>query len=150
MLPPPSQAAHLKIQKYETWMYDAFSRSYKALRSDGRFVVVFAHKNPEAWGTLVAAIIRAGFVVRSSWPIQTEMTNRGRAQSSAALASSVWLVCSKRLLLGKPGWDNVVFQRMRESISIQLRTFWDAGIRGPDFVWAATGPALESYSEHPV
>ncbi len=27
---------------------------------------------------------------------------------------------------------------------------WDAGIRGPDFVWAATGPALEVYSQHPV
>ena len=29
-------------------------------------------------------------------------------------------------------------------------SFWDAGIRGPDFVWAATGPALEAYSKHPV
>ena len=28
--------------------------------------------------------------------------------------------------------------------------FWDANIRGPDFVWAATGPALEAYSRHPV
>ena len=27
---------------------------------------------------------------------------------------------------------------------------WDAGIRGPDFVWAATGPAMEAYSKHPV
>jgi hypothetical protein len=31
-----------------------------------------------------------------------------------------------------------------------LREFWDAGIRGPDFVWAATGPAMEAYSKHPV
>ena len=31
-----------------------------------------------------------------------------------------------------------------------MREFWDAGIRGPDFVWAATGPALEVYSKHPV
>ncbi|MDG2571268.1 hypothetical protein P7L87_27325 [Vibrio parahaemolyticus] len=31
-----------------------------------------------------------------------------------------------------------------------MRRFWDAGIRGPDFVWAATGPALEAYSRHPV
>ena len=32
----------------------------------------------------------------------------------------------------------------------KLREFWDAGIRGPDFVWAATGPAMEAYSKHPV
>lgn len=31
-----------------------------------------------------------------------------------------------------------------------MHRFWDAGIRGPDFVWAATGPALEAYSRHPV
>jgi hypothetical protein len=39
---------------------------------------------------------------------------------------------------------------MRSKIYDRLRTFWDAGIRGPDFVWAATGPALEAYSKHPV
>jgi hypothetical protein len=39
---------------------------------------------------------------------------------------------------------------MRRNIRERLREFWDAGIRGPDFVWAATGPALEAYSKHPV
>jgi len=39
---------------------------------------------------------------------------------------------------------------MRRNIREKLREFWDAGIRGPDFVWAATGPALEAYSKHPV
>ena len=39
---------------------------------------------------------------------------------------------------------------MRERIHTQLRAFWDAGIRGPDFVWAATGPALEALSKYPV
>jgi len=39
---------------------------------------------------------------------------------------------------------------MRENIYRCLRDFWDAGIRGPDFVWAATGPALEAYSKHPA
>jgi hypothetical protein len=39
---------------------------------------------------------------------------------------------------------------MRDRIHTQLRAFWDAGIRGPDFVWAATGPALEAYSKYPV
>ena len=39
---------------------------------------------------------------------------------------------------------------MRENITRQLHDFWDAGIRGPDFVWAATGPALEAFSKHPA
>jgi hypothetical protein len=32
----------------------------------------------------------------------------------------------------------------------RLHEYWDAGIKGADFVWAATGPALEAYSKHPV
>ena len=120
------------------------------LSAKGRCVVVFAHKHPDAWETLVAAIIRAGFVVDGSWPIQTEMGNRTRAMASAALASSVWLVCKKRPETARPGWDNKVLDEMRANIALRLRDFWDAGIRGPDFVWAATGPAMEAYSKHPV
>ena len=119
------------------------------MRPDGRLVVVFANKQPEAWETLVAALIRAGFVVDGSWPIQTEMGTRHRARDSAALSSSVWIVCKKRSN-ARPGWDNVVLDEMRENITQQLRDFWDAGIRGPDFVWAATGPALEAFSKYPV
>jgi putative DNA methylase len=78
------------------------------------------------------------------------MGNRTRALSSAALASSVWLVCRKRPEAARPGWDNRVLEEMRENIYTRLREYWDAGIRGPDFVWAATGPALEACSKHPV
>jgi len=73
-----------------------------------------------------------------------------RANSSAALSFSVWLVCKKRPESARPGWDNRVLEDMRTNIRGKLREFWDAGIRGPDFVWAATGPAMEAYSKHPV
>lgn len=135
---------------YEDGMARVFQNCYAALNPDGRLVLVFAHKHPDAWETLVSALIRAGFVVDASWPIQTEMGNRTRALSSAALASSVWLVCKKQAETAKPGWDNRVLEEMRANIVQQLHRFWDEGIRGPDFVWAATGPALEAYSKHPI
>jgi hypothetical protein len=37
---------------------------------------------------------------------------------------------------------------MQERVTERLRYFWDVGISGPDFVWAAVGPALESYSAY--
>jgi putative DNA methylase len=37
---------------------------------------------------------------------------------------------------------------MQERITERLRYFWDQGISGPDFMWAAVGPALESYSTY--
>ena len=132
---------------YEAGMTRAFQRCREALRDDGRLVVVFANKQPTAWETLAEALIRAGFVVTGSWPIQTEMINK--VAGGARLASSVWLVCKKRVAT-RPGWDSSVLEEMRENITEKLRDFWDAGIRGPDFVWAATGPALEAFSKYPV
>ena len=136
-------------QNYEDGMARAFQACHAGLQPDGRLVVVFANKHPDAWETLVTALIRAGFVVDGSWPIQTEMGNRNRAIASSALASSVWLVCKKRPP-GRAGWDNAVLEEMRKNVTQKLRDFWDAGIRGPDFVWAATGPALEAFSKHPA
>lgn len=137
-------------RNYEEGMAKAFKACHTALRPEGRLVIVFAHKHPDAWETLVSAIIKAGFVVDGSWPIQTEQAARMRAQGSAALASSVWLVCKKRDPMAKAGWDAQVLKEMETSITAKLRDFWDAGIRGPDFVWAATGPAMEAYSRYPA
>ena len=137
-------------RNYEDGMARSFSRFHAALREDGRLVLVFANKQPDAWETLVSALIRAGFVVVGSWPIQTEMQNRQRSLSSAALSSSIWLVCRKRPAAARPGWDRQVLAEMQANIRQRLRDFWDAGIRGPDFVWAATGPAMEAFSRHPL
>ena len=137
-------------QVYEDGMAQVFTRCAAALKPDGRLVIVFANKQPDAWETLVSAIIRAGFAVDGSWPIQTERAARVRSLGAAALASSVWLVCKKRPVAAKVGWDTAVLEEMRANIAVKLQTYWDAGIRGPDFIWAATGPALEAYSKHPA
>lgn len=135
---------------YEEGMYRAFVTSSRRLKDDGYMVVVFANKQPDAWESLVTGVIRAGFCVTASWPISTEMPGGLRNLRRASLASSVWLVCKKRPVTSRPGWDNLVLDEMRNNIIVRLREYWDAGIRGPDFVWAATGPALEAYSKHPI
>lgn len=137
-------------RNYEQGMSRAFSACHGSLTPSGRLVIVFAHKQPDAWETLVTAIIRAGFVVDGSWPIATEMQGGVRNHGRASLSSSVWLVCKKREPLARAGWDTQVLKEMESSITTKLRDFWDAGIRGPDFIWAATGPALESYSRYPA
>ena len=137
-------------QAYEDGMAEAFQRCHEALNDDGRLCIVFANKSADAWETLVSAIIRAGFVVDASWPIETEMANATTAHGRARLSSSIWIICRKRPESARPGWDNQVLNEMRETLPDRLREFWDADIRGPDFVWSATGPAMEAYSKHPV
>ena len=133
---------------YEKGMAESFQGARDSLCEDGRVVIVFAHKDPDAWETLVRAIIESGLVVTASWPIDTEQGGRMRAQGSAALATSLWLVCRKRPTDAKNGHYSKVKREMQGRITERLRYFWDEGIRGPDFVWAAIGPALESYSSH--
>ena len=137
-------------QIYESGMAVVFRKCYDCLADAGRLVVVFANKSPDAWEALVAALIRSGFTVDGSWPIQTERAARTNALTSATLASSIWLVCRKRDPLARAGWDTQVVKEMESNITTKLRDFWDAGIRGPDFIWAATGPALEAYSRYPA
>ena len=133
---------------YTLGMTRAFGKAHDALSEDALIVIVFAHKEPDAWETLLEAIIGAGFIVTASWPIDTEKANRVRGMNSAALATSLWLVCRKRPANARVGHYSKVKEKMQERITERLRYFWDAGIQGPDFVWAAIGPALESYSSY--
>ena len=144
-------------RNYEDGMARAFQRCCGNLEDNGRMVVVFANKDVTAWETLVAALIRGGAVVTASWPIQTEMPNKV-TQKRANLSSSVWIVCRKRDKFAQPGWEEMVLDDMRKklfeprealgNINI-LQYYFDLGIKGPDFIWAALGPALEAYSAHP-
>jgi hypothetical protein len=142
---------------YEEGMAKAFARSLAALKDDGRMVVVFANKEVDAWQSLVAALIRAGAMVTASWPIQTEMINKV-SQKRANLSTSVWIVCRKRDIAAQPGWEDPVLAKMRSILFDPreelggkniLRYFFDLNVRGADFLWAALGPALAAYSEHP-
>lgn len=142
---------------YEDGMAKSFMRACESLTPTGRFVIVFANKDVEAWETLVGAMIKAGCVVTASWPIQTEMPGGFRNFNRASLASSIWLVCRKRAANAGSGWDKTVLDRMhellfhpREALGGRniLQYYFDLGIRGPDFLWAALGPALEAFSAH--
>lgn len=72
-------------QTYLDSMVAAFRVSRRVVRSDGIGVVVFANKTTSGWEAILEAIIRAGWLVSASWPIDTERPNRQRAIGSAAL-----------------------------------------------------------------
>lgn len=142
-------------KNYEDGMRDAFRACFDSLKPDGLLVVVFANKETEAWETLIRGLIRAGGEVTASWPIRTEMPNRTRGMGSAALSSSVWIVCRKRASSATTGFDAQVLKEMRSLLLDPrkelddrnlLQFFFQSGIHGPDFLWAALGPALQAYS----
>ena len=87
---------------FEETMARAFAEGRRVLHDDGVGSVVFAHKTTEGWEALLSGMIRGGWTITGSWPIATEMTTRLRARDSAALATSVHLIC-RPAPRGRPG-----------------------------------------------
>jgi len=132
---------------YEAEMTKAFREANRVLRSDGICAIVFAHKTTAAWETIIASLLDAGLVVTASWPLHTELRTRLRARESAALASSIFLVCRKRLE-ARQGYFSEVRQELQERIQERLDFFWETGIQGADFFISAIGPAVEVFGRY--
>ncbi len=111
------------------------------------FVVVFAHKSTSAWETLINSLLQSGLVVTASWPLHTERPGRLRAHESAALASSIFIVCRKRIAAGEGVFDDAQAE-LRARIAERLDFFWGQGIRGADFFISAIGPAVEVFGRY--
>ena len=131
---------------FEDAMGEAFAEGRRVLREDGIGSVVFAHKTTEGWEALLSGMINGGWTITASWPIATEMGSRLRARDSAALATSVHLVCRPRPEDAPVGdWADVL-RELPKRVGDWMERLQDEGIRGADLVFACVGPALEIFS----
>jgi len=133
---------------YEEAMAKAFAEGRRVLREDGVASVVFAHKTTEGWEALLSGLIRGGWTITGSWPIATERGARLRARESAALATSVHLVCRPRPDNAKDGDWGEVLRELPKRVGDWMERLQGEGIRGADLVFACIGPALEIFSRY--
>ncbi len=133
---------------FEETMARAFAEGRRVLSQDGIGAVVFAHKTTEGWEALLSGMIRGGWTITASWPIATEMGSRLRAQESAALATSVHLVCRPRPEDAAVGEWADVLRELPERVGDWMQRLQSEGVRGADLVFACVGPALEIYSRY--
>ena len=134
-------------KRFEEGLTQAFREIHRVLKDDGIAVIDFAHTTTEAWEAIIQALLNAGLYMTASWPIHTEMQSRLRAQDSAALASSIYMVCRRRTtdeVCLYPEVQREIEERVRE----RLAQFWDEGIRGADFFMSAIGPAVEAFGKY--
>lgn len=135
-------------QFYQTGMTKALSEVWRVLGDKGICVIAFAHKTTIAWEKLIKAILDSSLTVTASWPLHTEMSARLRARGSAALASSVWLVCRKRALESRvASWKKVQVE-LDGRVKEKLDEFLTQNIKGADALLSAIGPALEVYGRY--
>lgn len=139
---------------YESTMKEAMAEGRRVLSPDGMGVIVFAHKSTTGWESQLQAMIDAGWIVTGSWPIDTERPGRLRAQDSAALASSVHIVCRPRentdgsLQETKIGDWRDVLSELPQRIHDWMPRLAEEGVVGADAIFACLGPALEVFSRY--
>lgn len=139
---------------FEKLMTLSLSEARRVTQPSGIGVVVFAHKTTAAWETMLQAVIDANWIIVASWPIDTEMGARLRAQNSATLSSSVHLVCRPRetadRLVGRSevgDWRDVL-QELPHRIHEWMPRLAEEGVVGADAIFACLGPALEVFSRY--
>ena len=133
---------------FERRMAVAFAEGRRVLKDDGIGSVVFAHKTTEGWEALLSGMIKGGWTITGSWPVSTERPGRLRAQESAALATSVHLICRPRPENADIGDWSDVLRELPGRIGDWMERLSAEGVRGADLVFACIGPAMEVYSRY--
>lgn len=139
---------------YEDLMFKALCESRRIAKPNGICVIVFAHTETSGWESLLNAIIRSGWIITGSWPIDTELANRIIGYNKAVLASSVHLVCRPRenedgsLIKDQIGDWRDVQEELPKRIHEWMPRLAAEGVAGADAIFACLGPALEIFSRY--
>lgn len=146
---------------FEVGMFRTCERLYEYTRSDIPVTIYYAFKQSETeqmedgkrtassgWETMLAAIVRAGFTITGTWPIKTEGVGRAIAQGSNALASSIVLVCRKRLEDAPMCTRRELVSALRRELRPALEKLQQSNIAPVDLAQSAIGPGMGVYSRY--
>ena len=133
-------------------------KSFKTLRQTAHSgaigVVVFANKTTAGWEAILESLVKSGWIATASWPIDTELANRQRAIGSAALNSSVHIVCrplknfDDSVIEENIGNWRDVLHELPTRIHEWMPRLAKESVVGADAIFACIGPALEVYSRY--
>jgi adenine-specific DNA methylase len=141
--PKPPTTRERADRFYEDKMTAVFSRARSLLHPAGRMVVMFNHRETNAWRSLGMALIRAGFEIRSSAPIHTEAESSLNIHGLDAARSTVLLLCLPREEREQPvGNWGATQTRVGQVARNAAALFGRQGLRGTDLYLSALGPAL--------
>jgi len=139
---------------YESQMQKALDEGRRITMPQGVGIVVFAHKSTAGWEALLEGMLKSGWIVTASWPIDTERAARTNAIGTASLASSVHLVCRPRenpdgsVRLDDVGDWRDVLAELPKRIHAWMPRLAKEGVVGADAIFACLGPALEIFSRY--
>ena len=140
-------------ETYERMMKEIFAECTRVLKDDGLLTLMFTHKEQDAWESLTQSLIDSGWVITSSFPVESEGTQDLHHKNMAAAASSIFITCRKRsssehqpatwTAFGGAG----VQQRVAQAVAEALPEFERLKLNPVDEMVASYGRALRVLSE---
>jgi adenine-specific DNA methylase len=144
-------AKALAGRDYQERMARIFEECRRVLSQDGIMTLMFTHKATGAWDALTKGLMKAGFSISASWPINTEAEGSLHIKNKSAANSTIFLVCRPRLATASASetnyWEDVE-PLVARAVRARVAEFQDGGITGVDLYLASFGPALEEFSRH--
>jgi putative DNA methylase len=144
-------ASTLAGRDYQERMASIFEECRRVLKPDGIMTLMFTHKATGAWDALTKGLMKAGFTITASWPINTEAEGSLHIKNKSAANSTIFLVCRPRAVPPSNTvvnyWEDVE-PSVARAVRARVREFQEAGIMGVDLYLASFGPALEEFSRY--
>jgi putative DNA methylase len=100
------------------------------------------------WQTFLEGLVSAGWEVRGTWPIRTELNRRMRNFQSNALASSIVLVCRPRPEDARAATRREFLNALKAELPGALRRLQQGNIAPVDLAQAAIGPGMAVFSRY--
>lgn len=141
---------------FENGMLETCKQIYTYTANDIPVTIYYAYKqsdfNPSGdasgWESMLNAIIRAGFAITGTWPMNTECSSRSISQGTNALASSIVLVCRKRPENAPKTSRRNLIAQLRRELHPALKKLQESNIAPVDLAQAAIGPGMGVFSRY--
>jgi putative DNA methylase len=122
-------------------IYYAFKQS--ETESEGETVTVST-----GWDTFLEAVIRAGLTITGTWPIRTERGARSISIGTNALASSIVLVCRKRIADAPTATRREFVTSLESELPAALAHLQRGNIARGDLAQASIGPGMAIFTRY--
>jgi putative DNA methylase len=100
------------------------------------------------WEIFLDAVIRAGFAVSGTWPMRSELATRNIGRGNNALASSIVLVCRKRVTTAPTATRREFVAALKAELPRALAHLQAGNIAPVDLAQAAIGPGMAVYTRY--
>jgi putative DNA methylase len=132
-------------------MGEALTAMRKAAVEDAPLAIYYAFKQAEAaqdgitsagWASFLQAVVDAGLAVDGTWPVRTELSNRMVGSGTNALASSIVLVCRKRVPEADIATRAEFVRALKREMPDAIAAIRKAGVGPVDMQQSVIGPGM--------